>query len=186
VHAALEGTGIPYDQHLQFQDAYLVERWITPLLDELARSRQPDGIILESLLAILVREIQRSMAGDPGFLPERLRAVLRAMEGDLRRPWTLAELARLAHLSVSRFSAEFRQHLDRPPMDYLLRLRLRHALHELRNRELSIAEVADRVGFRDAFYFTRQFKRHHGDSPLRYRQRILADRGKVGNVPRTR
>ncbi len=176
VQEALAGARIPFDRPLALADAYLVERWLTPVADELTRTVHPDGIILESLVAIWVREIDRAIGGASGLLPERLRIVLRLMDSDLRHPWTLAELARAAHLSVSRFSVEFRRHLGGPPMDHLLRLRLRHALHELRNQELSIAEVAERVGFRDAFYFSRQFKLHHGSSPLRYRKRLLEAR----------
>jgi AraC family transcriptional regulator of arabinose operon len=174
VHEALATVDLPFDRPLLFQDAYLVERWLLPILDELARCVRPDAIILESLITIWVRELHRSIEGGPGLLPQRLRDVLRLMEGDLKHAWTLTDLARAANLSVSRFSSEFRQHLGGSPMDFLLRLRLRRAVHELRNQELSISEIAERVGFRDAFYFSRQFKRHHGSSPRHYRQRALA------------
>jgi len=40
--------------------------------------------------------------------------------------------------------------------------------------DATIAEIAHEVGYADAFYFSRHFRRHHGMSPSEYRDR---DRG---------
>jgi AraC-like DNA-binding protein len=42
----------------------------------------------------------------------------------------------------------------------------------LRFSELTVGEVAARVGFVDPLYFSRAFKRHAGESPLAYRGRV--------------
>lgn len=49
-------------------------------------------------------------------------------------------------------------------------LRLKKSLLLLVNPELSISDVADRVGFSDSNYFYRQFKRHYGLPPQKYRK----------------
>jgi len=47
----------------------------------------------------------------------------------------------------------------------------------LRFTELTIGEIAHRVGFRDQLYFSRAFKRHTGEPPMAYRARV---RGRDG------
>jgi AraC family transcriptional activator of pobA len=42
----------------------------------------------------------------------------------------------------------------------------------LRFTDLTVQEVAHRTGFRDPLYFSRAFKRHHGEAPQAYRGRV--------------
>jgi AraC family transcriptional regulator, transcriptional activator of pobA len=42
----------------------------------------------------------------------------------------------------------------------------------LRFTDLSVGEIAFHAGFRDQLYFSRAFKRHHGEAPMAYRARL--------------
>jgi len=42
----------------------------------------------------------------------------------------------------------------------------------LRFSDLSVGEVAFRAGFSDQLYFSRAFKRHYGEAPMSYRDRV--------------
>ncbi len=42
----------------------------------------------------------------------------------------------------------------------------------LRYTDLTVGEVAFRVGFGDQLYFSRAFKRHYGEAPMSYRARL--------------
>ena len=42
----------------------------------------------------------------------------------------------------------------------------------LRFTDLSVGEIAFRAGFEDQLYFSRAFKRHHGEAPVAYRERV--------------
>jgi AraC family transcriptional regulator, transcriptional activator of pobA len=44
----------------------------------------------------------------------------------------------------------------------------------LRFTDLSVGEIAFRVGLGDQLYFSRAFKRHYGESPMAYRERVRA------------
>lgn len=47
----------------------------------------------------------------------------------------------------------------------------------LRFSSLSVGEVAFRIGLRDQLYFSRVFKRHYGDAPVAYRERVRPSSG---------
>jgi AraC family transcriptional regulator, transcriptional activator of pobA len=42
----------------------------------------------------------------------------------------------------------------------------------LRFTDVTVQEIGHRTGFRDPLYFSRAFKRHHGEPPLAYRRRV--------------
>lgn len=79
------------------------------------------------------------------------------------------ECAELFNLSRSRFMHLFKDEFGVPPHNYMLNLRLEHAVELLRYSSLSISEVASQCGFSDAYYFTRLFTKNYGVSPTKYR-----------------
>jgi AraC family transcriptional activator of pobA len=50
--------------------------------------------------------------------------------------------------------------------------RMLEAARLLRFTDLTVGEVAFRAGFSDQLYFSRAFKRHHGQAPMAYRERL--------------
>jgi transcriptional regulator GlxA family with amidase domain len=99
----------------------------------------------------------------------RARSVAAYMRQHLVRRTTLKELARMANLSVSHFSAIFRKELGFSPLDYLIRTRIQRACDLLDTTGSSLKEIAAAVGFSDPLYFSRVFRAIHGVSPRRYR-----------------
>ena len=77
--------------------------------------------------------------------------------------------ARAASLSVSECLRCFHAGLGTTPYRYLMDVRLERAARLLVETDLPVATVATRVGFRDASYFARQFRRCTGLSPRQYR-----------------
>ena len=54
------------------------------------------------------------------------------------------------------------------PNDFIRIFRLERAAELLAAHDLTITEVADRVGFSDPKYFSSCFRRHFGVSPSKY------------------
>ncbi|MFF2093282.1 helix-turn-helix domain-containing protein [Paenibacillus sp. NPDC058174] len=100
---------------------------------------------------------------------EIIRQTLRRVEDHIGHPWTLKELAETAHLSPSRFSALFVQTVGTSPMDYLIQLRLSHAVALLETTDAKIIEIAAECGFRNLSNFNRLFKQHIGKLPSELR-----------------
>jgi AraC-like DNA-binding protein len=68
---------------------------------------------------------------------------------------------------------QFRAEFGRTVMDYLGDIRTEAATILMRNTELSLAEICDRVGFADYSNFYREFRKRRGASPQRYRDSAL-------------
>lgn len=67
----------------------------------------------------------------------------------------------------------FRRYAGITPLRFLTDLRIQAAARLLRTTEMSVAEVGDRVGYPDPYYFSRVFKNSKGLSPQSYRsQRV--------------
>lgn len=85
------------------------------------------------------------------------------------RWWSIAEMADFCNMSDDQFRRIFRRRVGMLPKQYVDQLKLRHAASLLSDSRLSIAEVAERTGYRDEFHFRRRFKRIIGVSPGQYR-----------------
>jgi AraC-like DNA-binding protein len=105
---------------------------------------------------------------------QRILPALEYIHRHIQRALTLEELAKIVHLSPSRFYAVFRESLGVAPRDYILNQRMQQARKLLLTTDLSIAEVAESVGYSSQFQFSRVFKRTSAASPLQYRNRVRA------------
>jgi AraC-like DNA-binding protein len=105
-----------------------------------------------------------------GLKDDRLAAAIRAMHGDLARGWTVETLAREAGLSRSTFAATFKAVTGDTPLGYLTRWRMYRAKVLLRGSELSLMEIAERVGYETDTALSRTFSRFEGVSPGRWRR----------------
>lgn len=78
-------------------------------------------------------------------------------------------MAARCNLSRSRFTHVFSGIFGVPPTQYQQNLRIEQAGELLRFSELTVAEIAQRCGFRDPLYFSRVFRKATGVSPTEYR-----------------
>ncbi len=85
------------------------------------------------------------------------------------RDWTVANLAAEVAMSRSSFSARFTELVGKPAMQYVTEWRMHMATDLLSEEQLSIAEVAVRLGYQSEAAFSRAFKRETGVSPSRAR-----------------
>lgn len=98
--------------------------------------------------------------------------VMRAMEQDLKRNWTLARLTASSRINPAYLIRLFKAHTGLPPIGYLARCRAERAAMLLSGTTLPVKEVAEEVGWPDQNYFARRFKALLGLSPTAYRQHL--------------
>jgi AraC-like DNA-binding protein len=131
--------------------------------------------MLSRLVEMLLIEAMRwTAAGDapPGLLrglgDERLAMAIKLIHARIDRAWTVGELAKAAALSRSTFFDRFTRTVGIPPMEYLQAWRMEIAKDLLRRDGLTVAEVAQRIGYGSTSTFSVAFSRHVGEPPSRY------------------
>ena len=91
---------------------------------------------------------------------------------------SLEELGKCFNVSISYICKRFKEKLNTTFLEYLKRIRIIQAKKMLINSALSITEIAERVGYKDYYYFNKVFKTHTGYTPRQYKNMIGTARGK--------
>jgi AraC-like DNA-binding protein len=157
------------------RDAGRLGLFVRLLDEEIHQNRPGHDFAVARLVELLLVEALRSTSGDgapPGLLrglsDPRLAPAMRQMHREIRRSWTMDDLAKVAALSRSSFFERFRQTVGMPPMEYLLAWRMAVAKNLLLRQNKAIADVAEEVGYSSASTFSTAFSRHVGEPPSRY------------------
>jgi AraC-like DNA-binding protein len=169
----------------------LVIRWDeavrdTPLEDvfrfitrEVRDGRPGHDAIVRRLSEVLFVEAVRVWAGgaedDRGLLAAlkdpRLGEALAAIHGDPAAPWTLESLGRRAAMGRTAFAQRFREIVGQAPLQYVTSWRVQNAKRLLAESQLTIEQIADRIGYKSGAAFSRVFKKSTLTSPGDYRRR---------------
>ena len=95
--------------------------------------------------------------------------MIRAAPGEMD---SMDTIARQLGWSRSHFDRVFKQQIGQAPKQFLLNCKMIEARHHLESSSLRIGEIADALGYRDIYFFSRQFKQFFGQPPLAYRQSL--------------
>lgn len=151
--------------------------------DEATAERPGRDLVLGRLAEVMLIEALRTIQGEAapagllrGLGDARLAIAIREMHADPAHTWTVEQLAKKAALSRSVFFDRFTRAVGVPPMEYLLCWRMALAKDLLREQDISLAEVAERIGYSSASTFSTAFSRCVGQAPGRFaRERIVED-----------
>jgi AraC family transcriptional regulator len=145
---------------------------------ELATGGIGGPILVESLANVLAVHLIRHfmtprklVCRADSVLPRyKLNAVIEYVMENLDNNPTLKQMAAVAGLSPYHFARQFRTTTGLPPYQYVIVRRVERAQHLLkRDRDVSLGELALRVGFSDQSQFSFHFKRIVGVTPGKYR-----------------
>lgn len=133
--------------------------------------------MLIQLLVLAARfrhEVDRSgAASETDPLAEKrtlIRDCIRFVEEHYAEQIRLENLAERAYLSPEYFSKVFKRLTSQTPIEFITSLRLDKAKQLLSTSSLPVTEIAQRTGFHDANYFSRQFRKAEGMSPATWRR----------------
>lgn len=101
---------------------------------------------------------------------ELVRRVVGYLSTQYAEPVTIEAMAETIGYNRAYLSRLFKRHTTLSPATFLSKLRIDHGRRLLRERpELTVEQIASSVGFQDALYFSKQFRRWYGQSPTEYR-----------------
>jgi AraC-like DNA-binding protein len=105
---------------------------------------------------------------------ELVRQVIGYLSTQYAEPVTIEGMAETLGYNRAYLSRLFKQHTSLSPVTFLTKLRVDHGRRLLRERpELTVEQIASSVGFQDALYFSKQFRRWYDQSPSDYRATAL-------------
>ena len=93
---------------------------------------------------------------------------------------SVADIAAYVSIDRSHLYTVFKQVLGVSPKEYLTDFRIRKACTLLLEAELTIAAVANSVGFENSLYFSKVFRKCMNITPSEYRQQHRANRSEEG------
>ncbi len=108
-----------------------------------------------------------------GLAKWRLDRTTEYIEAHIAEPIRLGDLSAVAGLSRMHFAAQFREATGFTPHTYILLRRIELAKDLLRNRSLSIVDVALATGFSTQAHFSAVFRRFGGVTPRQWRGVLL-------------
>ncbi len=119
--------------------------------------------------------IARDPAAQTGWLgalrDDQIGRAIALIHRDPTRQWTVAALASAVGMSRSAFAARFTDLVGEPAMHYVTRWNMHAAQMWLTEGDLSLGELAGRLGYKSEAAFSRAFKRFIGISPGAARRR---------------
>jgi AraC family transcriptional regulator len=105
-----------------------------------------------------------------GLTRRQVRQVIDYMDANLQNDVALNDLAELISLSRFHFVRTFKQSTGMPPHRFLTARRIERVKQLLAERDLSIAEISRRTGFRGVTQLTRAFRKLVGTTPTGFRR----------------
>ncbi|RUT29139.1 AraC family transcriptional regulator [Paenibacillus zeisoli] len=150
---------------------YMLSRYVRLFLIKAYAAEEEARLILKQLMIYLLREerekpVERKVSNQ---LTEVIHEVANYVLQHPGLPHRVEDLAARAGLSARYFSIKFKELTGASVQSYIIKCRIDRAQHLLLHAGMNVTEVADALGYRDIFFFSRQFKQYTGKSPSEIR-----------------
>lgn len=165
---------------------------IDRLFEEISAKRPGADFAVRECSQLLILDVLRAFS-DHAVVPsgwlrllgdDRLKPALDLIHERPEVAWGLNDLARASAMSRTAFAVRFREVAGMPPLTYLVRWRMLLAKRELQSADSRMKLLALKLGYSSESSFSSAFKRNVGESPHRYRTRILAQQAPKGTAAR--
>ena len=103
---------------------------------------------------------------------DRIARAIERLRADFDKPLRIEGLARELGMSPSGFHEHFKAVTAMSPLQFQKQLRLQEARRLMLGEDLDAASAAFRVGYDDTSHFSREYKRHFGQPPMRDVERL--------------
>jgi len=153
----------------QFESAFI------KMIAAFYKKNEYSEMLTAGYMAVLISLVAQSNLNNAKnnlkFSNEKLEKVLAEMLIHYNLPINIKKYAEYCNVGEDHFIRIFKAYTGLPPYNYQLQLRINHAIELLENTPMTISECAEEVGFGDAAYFSKIFKRFTGKSPSYYKGR---------------
>lgn len=129
-----------------------------------------DSIFWRILLELFLS--RQTIEQKPDFNERKIRKAASYLQSHCTETINLSEWIASCGMSRRSFYFYWRKFYSLSPAQFILSQRIQQAKFLLANTDLSISRIADQIGFCNAIYFVRMFRKCSGMTPLAYRKRF--------------
>ena len=159
----------------------LVGECINEIYKEASEGALGSDMLMKSIAYRLIAHLERSYAVErlterdqakKAATLSRLNTILEYVAANYNRPLTTKDLAAILYVSEGYFCRFFKNATGKSAVEYINEYRIKRAIALIENTDLSLSEIAASVGFEDASYFSRAFRKIKGESPSDFKKRV--------------
>lgn len=175
----MDDAGLPLGLGPSVLDADMKDaaiRLLKALRSEMDAKILAPGLVRELYYRVLCGSqagVLHALARGSDALAQVVR-VISLMEGGYAEKLDVQHLAESAHMSVSAFHKAFKDITADSPLQYLKKIRLSRARDLMVRQRMKAYLAADAVGYESSSQFSREFKRHFGQSPAEVMREVRA------------
>ena len=114
------------------------------------------------------KEVNRTLIRNGSLQLER---AIEYVDANYPNAFRIADLAEVCHMSETHFRRIFQEKMNMTPVEYVNFVRIRKACELIDKTDISMEEVAGKVGFVTPSTFNRNFRRIVGTSPYQWKKR---------------
>ena len=137
-----------------------------------------EHISLGYMMEIFVLLSRSKLALDGSLFPERntqISNAVIAMHKESTIEHSISHYSNISNLSIYQFTRTFKKIMGTSPNKYIENIRISSAKNLLHITDLNISQIADLVGYKDSFYFSKVFKKNTGKTPTQFREEALLE-----------
>lgn len=160
--------------HRRLTDITFAEQLLMRAVDEHVGAGGPtqasDAYLKAALVEVIRQEQHVSYFGEELEQYRAIERLVSLMRREPGRRFGVPTMARHLHCTPDHFIRLFRKFTGTTPNDFAVRVRLEEAQRLLLFSNLTIAAIADALGYADVSFFSRQFTARIGVAPSRFRR----------------
>lgn len=173
----LQHYTIPLDRNVFYSGssatyAYLFKEMISELQACCTGYEELLEMYLRQFFLLIQRSWEEQEPAVNSYIQKEMEYARRYFHEHYNEDICIETYAQSRGMSVSWFLRNFKQVTMKSPMQYILTLRINNAVNLLETTDYNVTEIAAIVGYDNALYFSRIFKKQKGLSPSVYRKEL--------------
>ena len=175
-----EGKLLTPDMDIQ-KMSFLIRGIFTEMQEKEYMYRDMVAHLLVMLVVEIIRHVQNSNLPDRVSFAIDIYPAIDYIKTEYASSFHVSDLAHICGMSESYFRKVFEKYMNMKPMDYVNFVRIQKGCRLLRESNISVSQVSDRVGYESVSSFIRNFKRIIGLTPHKWKSEEVHEKTKFLN-----